>query len=127
MPRLCLCISLLFLLPSPHLWCAGLVQRCVVIQRDENGFGLTVSGDNPVFVQSVKEGERNGLNHSSRGGFNENQLSTYMTLRRKIQIALFGIWEVASCIGEEAKGSVKRGGVVAWCIHLKMRTEQEIL
>uniref|UniRef100_A0A803TEB5 Rho guanine nucleotide exchange factor 12 n=1 Tax=Anolis carolinensis TaxID=28377 RepID=A0A803TEB5_ANOCA len=35
----------------------GLVQRCVIIQRDENGFGLTVSGDNPVFVQSVKEGE----------------------------------------------------------------------
>ncbi|XP_068097096.1 rho guanine nucleotide exchange factor 12 isoform X3 [Hyperolius riggenbachi] len=33
----------------------GLVQRCVIIQRDENGFGLTVSGDNPVFVQSVKE------------------------------------------------------------------------
>ncbi|KAM4702657.1 rho guanine nucleotide exchange factor 12 isoform 2-T2 [Rhinophrynus dorsalis] len=33
----------------------GLVQRCVVIQRDDNGFGLTVSGDNPVFVQSVKE------------------------------------------------------------------------
>ncbi|XP_032905513.1 rho guanine nucleotide exchange factor 12 isoform X4 [Amblyraja radiata] len=32
-----------------------LVQRCVIIQRDENGFGLTVSGDNPVFVQSVKE------------------------------------------------------------------------
>ncbi|XP_030076219.1 rho guanine nucleotide exchange factor 12 isoform X2 [Microcaecilia unicolor] len=34
---------------------AGLVQRCVIIQRDDNGFGLTVSGDNPVFVQSVKE------------------------------------------------------------------------
>ncbi|KAM4651196.1 rho guanine nucleotide exchange factor 12 isoform 2-T3 [Discoglossus pictus] len=33
----------------------GLVQRCVIIQRDDNGFGLTVSGDNPVFVQSVKE------------------------------------------------------------------------
>ncbi|XP_059817329.1 rho guanine nucleotide exchange factor 12-like isoform X3 [Hypanus sabinus] len=33
----------------------GLVQRCVIIQRDENGFGITVSGDNPVFVQSVKE------------------------------------------------------------------------
>ncbi|XP_069470436.1 rho guanine nucleotide exchange factor 12 isoform X2 [Ambystoma mexicanum] len=33
----------------------GLVQRCVIIQRDENGFGLTVSGDNPVFVQSVKD------------------------------------------------------------------------
>uniref|UniRef100_A0A9J8DJ19 Rho guanine nucleotide exchange factor (GEF) 12b n=1 Tax=Cyprinus carpio carpio TaxID=630221 RepID=A0A9J8DJ19_CYPCA len=34
---------------------SGLVQRCVIIQRDENGFGLTVSGDNPVFVQLVKE------------------------------------------------------------------------
>lgn len=33
----------------------GLVQRCVIIQQDENGFGLTVSGDNPVFVQSVKD------------------------------------------------------------------------
>ncbi|TRY93269.1 hypothetical protein DNTS_021647 [Danionella cerebrum] len=33
----------------------GLVQRCVIIQKDENGFGLTVSGDNPVFVQLVKQ------------------------------------------------------------------------
>nr|XP_046160093.1 rho guanine nucleotide exchange factor 12-like isoform X2 [Oncorhynchus gorbuscha] len=33
----------------------GLVQRCVIIQKDENGFGLTVSGDNPVFVQLVKD------------------------------------------------------------------------
>uniref|UniRef100_A0A674N2P3 Rho guanine nucleotide exchange factor (GEF) 12a n=1 Tax=Takifugu rubripes TaxID=31033 RepID=A0A674N2P3_TAKRU len=32
-----------------------LVPRCVIIQKDENGFGLTVSGDNPVFVQLVKE------------------------------------------------------------------------
>uniref|UniRef100_A0A4W5NWI3 Rho guanine nucleotide exchange factor 12 n=1 Tax=Hucho hucho TaxID=62062 RepID=A0A4W5NWI3_9TELE len=35
----------------------GLVQRCVIIQKDENGFGLTVSGDNPVFVQLVKEAQ----------------------------------------------------------------------
>lgn len=35
----------------------GLVPRCVIIQKDENGFGLTVSGDNPVFVQLVKEGK----------------------------------------------------------------------
>uniref|UniRef100_A0A671NWX3 Rho guanine nucleotide exchange factor 12-like n=1 Tax=Sinocyclocheilus anshuiensis TaxID=1608454 RepID=A0A671NWX3_9TELE len=61
-------------LPSPHpLFCtlhifpllypplslsvclSGLVQRCVIIQKDENGFGLTVSGDNPVFIQLVKE------------------------------------------------------------------------
>lgn len=40
--------------PSPS---PGLVQRCVIIQKDDNGFGLTVSGDNPVFVQLVKEGK----------------------------------------------------------------------
>uniref|UniRef100_A0A2K6EFT3 Rho guanine nucleotide exchange factor 12 n=1 Tax=Propithecus coquereli TaxID=379532 RepID=A0A2K6EFT3_PROCO len=45
----------LFLLSLPYGSCAGLVQRCVIIQKDDNGFGLTVSGDNPVFVQSVKE------------------------------------------------------------------------
>uniref|UniRef100_A0A4W5NU91 Rho guanine nucleotide exchange factor 12 n=1 Tax=Hucho hucho TaxID=62062 RepID=A0A4W5NU91_9TELE len=50
--------------PSPvcdiivlSLSCEGLVQRCVIIQKDENGFGLTVSGDNPVFVQLVKEAQ----------------------------------------------------------------------
>jgi len=32
----------------------GQVQRCVMIQKDDKGYGLTVSGDNPVFVQSVK-------------------------------------------------------------------------
>lgn len=34
-----------------------MVQRCVIIQKDEKGYGLTVSGDNPVFVISVKEGK----------------------------------------------------------------------
>lgn len=34
-----------------------MVQRCVIIQKDEKGYGLTVSGDNPVFVASVKEGK----------------------------------------------------------------------
>ena len=33
-----------------------LIQRCVIIQRDDKGYGLTVTGDNPVYVQSVKEG-----------------------------------------------------------------------
>ncbi|MFT7818557.1 rho guanine nucleotide exchange factor 12 isoform X1 [Arapaima gigas] len=42
--------------PSSHEFDpTGLVQRCVIIQKDDNGFGLTVSGDNPVFVQLVKE------------------------------------------------------------------------
>ncbi|XP_050416069.1 rho guanine nucleotide exchange factor 11 isoform X2 [Patella vulgata] len=31
-----------------------MIQRCVIVQRDDKGYGLTVSGDNPVFVQSVK-------------------------------------------------------------------------
>uniref|UniRef100_A0AAR2J0L0 DH domain-containing protein n=1 Tax=Pygocentrus nattereri TaxID=42514 RepID=A0AAR2J0L0_PYGNA len=41
--------------PSHEFDPTGLVQRCVIIQKDESGFGLTVSGDNPVFVQLVKE------------------------------------------------------------------------
>ncbi|XP_031567652.1 uncharacterized protein LOC116302491 [Actinia tenebrosa] len=32
-----------------------LIQRCVIVQRDERGYGLTVTGDNPVYVQSVKD------------------------------------------------------------------------
>ncbi|XP_022252947.1 uncharacterized protein LOC106468289 isoform X2 [Limulus polyphemus] len=32
-----------------------LVQRTVIVQKDEKGYGLTVSGHNPVFVQSLKE------------------------------------------------------------------------
>ncbi|KAJ6652418.1 hypothetical protein lerEdw1_011536 [Lerista edwardsae] len=34
----------------------GLVQRCVIIQRDQHGFGFTVSGDRIVLVQSVRPG-----------------------------------------------------------------------
>ncbi|KAJ8034924.1 Rho guanine nucleotide exchange factor 12 [Holothuria leucospilota] len=30
------------------------IQRCVIVQRDQRGYGLTVSGDNPVRIQSVK-------------------------------------------------------------------------
>uniref|UniRef100_A0A8C3LVM8 Rho guanine nucleotide exchange factor 11 n=1 Tax=Chrysolophus pictus TaxID=9089 RepID=A0A8C3LVM8_CHRPC len=37
--------------PSP-----GLVQRCVIIQKDQHGFGFTVSGDRIVLVQSVRPG-----------------------------------------------------------------------
>ena len=35
----------------------SIVQRCVILQKDEKGYGLTVSGDNPVHVQSIKESE----------------------------------------------------------------------
>lgn len=33
----------------------GLMQLCVIVEKDEIGYGLTVSGDKPVHVQSVKE------------------------------------------------------------------------
>ncbi|CAG2115540.1 unnamed protein product [Medioppia subpectinata] len=32
------------------------VKRCVIIQKDENGYGLRVSGESPVYVDSVREG-----------------------------------------------------------------------
>ncbi|KAI5608365.1 rho guanine nucleotide exchange factor 12 isoform X2 [Silurus asotus] len=31
------------------------INELMYVEKDENGFGLTVSGDNPVFVQLVKE------------------------------------------------------------------------
>lgn len=37
---------------------AQIVQ--LVVHRDEKGYGMKVSGDNPVYVQSVKEGRFTG-------------------------------------------------------------------
>uniref|UniRef100_A0A8D1SKS0 Rho guanine nucleotide exchange factor 11 n=1 Tax=Sus scrofa TaxID=9823 RepID=A0A8D1SKS0_PIG len=42
--------------PSDTSETAGLVQRCVIIQKDQHGFGFTVSGDRIVLVQSVRPG-----------------------------------------------------------------------
>lgn len=42
---------------SPSHPSAGLVQRCVIIQKDQHGFGFTVSGDRVVLVQSVRPGK----------------------------------------------------------------------
>ncbi|KAM5200613.1 rho guanine nucleotide exchange factor 11 isoform 3-T3 [Hipposideros larvatus] len=42
--------------PSDASETAGLVQRCVIIQKDQHGFGFTVSGDRVVLVQSVRPG-----------------------------------------------------------------------
>jgi len=32
--------------------------RAVIIHQNENGYGLTVSGDNPVSVQTIKKGKK---------------------------------------------------------------------
>ncbi|NXC50537.1 ARHGB factor, partial [Penelope pileata] len=42
--------------PSDSSESTGLVQRCVIIQKDQHGFGFTVSGDRIVLVQSVRPG-----------------------------------------------------------------------
>ncbi|KAM6039605.1 rho guanine nucleotide exchange factor 11 isoform 2-T2 [Chlamydotis macqueenii] len=42
--------------PSDASETTGLVQRCVIIQKDQHGFGFTVSGDRVVLVQSVRPG-----------------------------------------------------------------------
>ncbi|XP_006895962.1 PREDICTED: rho guanine nucleotide exchange factor 11, partial [Elephantulus edwardii] len=42
--------------PSDASETTGLVQRCVIIQKDQHGFGFTVSGDRIVLVQSVRPG-----------------------------------------------------------------------
>lgn len=50
------CLTPFFLLLTSDL-SPGLVQRCVIIQKDQHGFGFTVSGDRIVLVQSVRPGE----------------------------------------------------------------------
>lgn len=54
------------LLPSlcPPLTGPGLVQRCVVVQKDHLGFGFTVCGERVKLVQNVRLGETHG--HSWR-------------------------------------------------------------
>lgn len=43
---------------SPPMSCAYVWQQIViVVNKDEKGYGMKVSGDNPVYVQSVKDGE----------------------------------------------------------------------
>ncbi|XP_068030845.1 rho guanine nucleotide exchange factor 11 [Anomalospiza imberbis] len=55
--------------PSDASESTGLVQRCVIVQRDQHGFGFTVSGDRVVLVQSVRPGGaamRAGLQEGDR-------------------------------------------------------------
>ena len=40
--------------PAPTTGPSPSSTRCVIVQKDEKGFGLRVSGDNPVFVESVR-------------------------------------------------------------------------
>uniref|UniRef100_A0AAQ5ZLF5 DH domain-containing protein n=1 Tax=Amphiprion ocellaris TaxID=80972 RepID=A0AAQ5ZLF5_AMPOC len=42
---------------SPYLPGPGLVQRCVVVQKDQLGFGFTVCGERVKLVQNVRPGK----------------------------------------------------------------------
>lgn len=57
----------------------GLEQKNVIIQRDHYGYGLTVSGDNPVFVLSVRDG---GAAH--RAGININDQIIKVNFNKKL-------------------------------------------
>ncbi|TMS36382.1 hypothetical protein L596_003557 [Steinernema carpocapsae] len=42
-------------LPSLSASDSQLIRRCVVVTKHEDGYGLTVTGDNPVYVHTVKQ------------------------------------------------------------------------
>jgi len=46
----------LYVMPCLVVLAGPLLQRVAIIQKDERGYGLTVSGDNPVYVNQVKPG-----------------------------------------------------------------------
>ena len=47
--------------PGVGVATASQPSRVVVIHRDERGFGFVVAGDNPVFVQTVREGTASAM------------------------------------------------------------------
>ncbi|XP_054285231.1 rho guanine nucleotide exchange factor 12 [Macrosteles quadrilineatus] len=54
---------------SPHANHLPFQQVTITVYKDEKGYGMKVSGDNPVYVQSVKEGgaaERAGLHSGDK-------------------------------------------------------------
>ena len=74
----------------------GLEQKNVIIQRDRYGYGLTVSGDNPVYVLSVREGgaaHRAGININDQiikvGYFYSNMRKKWKMLNSVKMIEIF--------------------------------------
>lgn len=52
----------------------------LIVIRDEKGYGMKVSGDNPVYVQSVKEGKlenhQNNLIFKNTTMFNNGEITS---------------------------------------------------
>jgi C-terminal processing protease CtpA/Prc len=66
--------------PTRHFDPLGYEQKNVIIQRDRLGYGLRISGDNPVLVFSVREGSA-----AHRAGININdQIIKVATRTRRV-------------------------------------------
>jgi hypothetical protein len=62
-------------------------QRAVIIHRDENGYGLTVFGDNPVSVQTIKKGEGNVIYNLIVFGESQSLVIKVLTEANKWQLS----------------------------------------
>ncbi|XP_054710191.1 rho guanine nucleotide exchange factor 11-like [Uloborus diversus] len=89
-----------------------MVQRCVIIQKDEKGYGLTVSGDNPVFVISVKEdgaAARAGVQEGDRIIKVNGTLVTQSNHQDVVELIKSGSYVALTLLGKSpghAKGSL---------------------
>lgn len=45
---------ILYIISAAETSTEGMIERCVVVQRQSDGYGFTVTGDHPVFVHTVK-------------------------------------------------------------------------
>ncbi|KAK2573471.1 Rho guanine nucleotide exchange factor 1 [Acropora cervicornis] len=106
-----------------------LIQHCVIIQRDEKGYGLTVTGDNPVYVQSVKEEDVTCMSDDVCGTFFVNgTLVTHFNHAEVVDLIKSGSYVALTLLGkppahlhENKRGVHKKAfGKVAkrgkWCL-----------
>ncbi|KAK6619066.1 hypothetical protein RUM44_003448 [Polyplax serrata] len=87
----------------------------VVVHKDENGYGMNVSGDNPVYVQSVKEGgaaEKAGLQCGDMiikvNGVNVTQ-STHIQVVSLIRASA----DVELTVRQNCRNQLPRGSIVS--------------
>ncbi|BFZ25565.1 hypothetical protein BsWGS_28603 [Bradybaena similaris] len=93
----------------------NLMQKCVIIQRDERGYGFTVSGDNPVFVASVKQdgaAARAGVQNGDRIVKVNGTLVTQRNHLDVVKLIKAGSYVALTLLGKPSP-SATSGGVVS--------------